>query len=503
MSNTENLPDEHFREKLENLEITPSNRVWAGISSHLERTTTVRKRSTNWLWGLTTVTLVISLSAAAYVIFNDHTGKTAPSSPVAHTISNGSKASDDAVSGQHSSTHIATSNTVDKQLADHSTASSSNTAVNTQQSYTISNPGSSSSRKRMEVSKPSSPTRIKEGEKPAPGPEEYYNEGSKVKWNEVRHAEPGSRPPVKTEKIPQPDPYASEKIAYRPQVFPVSIRQFRVEPLKLASELKELEYENIPEGKTCPHWMVGVNYTYGLTYRTLKDNAPGEFNRYPYEHVDKNKISKAYYDSIESRSTGYSQGLSIGYRAGRYTLRTGIEQSKYQWEAHKAAGVLFTEDEPTIIVPTAMSYYSSDSLGDHYAFSAPPSISTVGPGQVEDTVTLIHKFNYTSIPLTLSYSFTRPCKKFGVAITTGVMASFLKSYTLTQDGQLQNPVGNYISKQSYQLVAGASVSYAPVQWLSIELQPTYRRFVQPVNRMQSVKNYPYMLGAQGALYFRF
>ena len=248
--------------------------------------------------------------------------------------------------------------------------------------------------------------------------------------------------------------------------------------------------------------MVGAYYVYGITYRTLKDNDPGNITPYPYSSMDQSKLTKSYFDSIESKSKGYAQGWSLGYRAGRLTLTAAIEQSKHEWKTSMASGLFDSVGEPSFIVPTAMSYYSTDSLGGYYAPEYQMSLTTQNI-QVEDTVMMVHSFKHLTIPLTLSYSFTRPCSKVGVAVTGGIAASFLKSYTLTQDGTRKAPEEHYVRTRNYQLVAGASVSYSPVRWLSVELQPTYRRFIQPVNRLQSVQTYPYMLGAQGVLYFRF
>lgn len=510
MSNTENLPDKHFREKLENLEVPPSNRVWTGISSHLEHTAIARKRKTNWLWRLGAGALIVSLSAAAaYTIFNDHADQAVNDRPVAQNTvlkpSASSKAG--AVSDRHSSADtVELPDNANSRVATASVPpASSNEGVgkenhHKENHYIVSTSKSPASKKKIRVTQSPSSSRTGEGHKSPPQKDEYYNEGSKVKRNEVRHVEPGSEPSITKKEEPQPDPYG--KIASRPQIFPVSTRQFRVEPLELASELKELEYEDIPEGQSCPHWTVGVNYLYGITYRKLENNDNAQMTAHPFDSMDRDKLTSSYFDTIENRNMGYVRGLSLGYRVGRFTLRTGIEQSKYQWTANAARGMFSNGAESTFIIPTSMTFYSNDTLGDNYASDYEMTILTQTI-EVEDTVKLVHTSKYTTVPFTLSYSFTRPCKKFGVAITGGIAASYYKSYTLTHDGYQQEPATFYIRSRNYQLIAGASVSYAPVHWLSIELQPTYRRFIQPVNRRQSVGTYPYIVGAQGALYFRF
>jgi hypothetical protein len=514
MSNTENLPDEHFRNKLENLEITPSDRVWGGISSHLERSAiTQSKRKVLWLWRLSMITLLVSLTATGYVIFGDHGQPEPVKGPVADNAANTvNGAGDDAGKALERSGSSAGSKDISTSIQDQETssASSSNAQVVPKhgQSSSLSSEikGSSSSNMtsssgEMNVSAFSGQNST--GTQKKASETELYNEGSKLPRNELRHADPPEVIKLVQSDEPQADSYSSAaKMASFAGVTLMSSRHLHVRQQELASAFEELEYEQIPEGEVCPHWIVGINYTYGNTYRILKDNSDEYYERYPNMFIDDHKLSKSYYDSIESRSTGYARGLAVGYRLGRLTLKTGIEQSKYEWETAMARGAYQGGQEPSFVIPTAMSYYENDTLGENYAAEL-FIINSSAPPQFEDTVTLVHSFSYTSVPLRLSYSFTKPCSKVGVAVTGGAAASFLRSYTLTQDGSLQAPEEHYISKQSYQLIAGASVSYAPVRWFSIEVQPTYRRFIQPVNRQQTVKTYPYMLGVQGGLYFRF
>jgi hypothetical protein len=506
MINPEKHLDEHFHDKLENLEINPPDRVWAGIANNLERAAMGKeKRRLAWLWWFSAISLVVSLATFASIFLREDT-KLAESKTVE---SHGAQPSSDISTGASGNMNGTVNN-------DHSSNTSTgtgseNTVSNTSSAYTSSTNGTASPKQKVTVTNnnttdASASTQNKQIAANNESGNKSKKEKSFIHRTPVRHVdlvkqEAETVQPEKQYKILAT--HKEEETAITPLMSFLTVEQ-----RELASAFQPLDNTEIPGRTVCPKWKVGINYTYAWsTFRDLKDSKDsiGYYNG-SNAYLEKYRLTAAHFDSIECRKKGFTQGIALGYRVlPHFSIKTGLDHSQYQWEAKIADAVLVKDPngDNTFAVTTCTSTYNTDSLNGQAANDI-YSITGFNPSpQSPDTVLIQHKFNYISIPLTVSYDVFRPCSKFGLSLNAGVAASFLKSYTVTHNGMEEDFDRHFMKSRSMELVAGAAVSYDPIRHLSIEIQPVYRRFIQPVNKYQTVRTYPYMWGLQGGVYFKF
>lgn len=495
MTDQGNNLDDHFREKLEELEISPPERVWSGIASHLDK----KRRRPLWLWWLSGLALLIVAGTFAAGGFSGSKDDALAENSAGKASSVAPKETGSDKTGEHPG-NASTGNEGSNPAANDKVQSSpiSNATAPTTTSAGTVKENTNASREDAHASSQYS---VKEN---SSGSAISVNTKSK---NKNSHSNPAQiTEPANTTKAPATvtsSPANTEAVTSLPLIAALLNEEQQEKEIStlLAPFAPAPPGEN--KNEDCPKWSVGINYAYGLTYRHLKErsvNSPA----YPEALFPSGYYSKAHYDSIEYRKTGTSTGISVNYNVHpRVTISAGLDFSRYSWGTDKGEAMKLNRTEPKMLATTCTGYFYTDTLGDSIAEARPGIMLIVPATPVTDTVLLVQNFNYTSIPLSVAYSFTKPCSKFGVAIKAGAAISFLRSHRIILDGRTIVPEQIFIRKSSLNLMAGVAVSYSPLTNLTLELQPVYRRFVQPVNRFKPTAAYPYMLGLQGGMYFRF
>lgn len=501
MTDQGNNLDDHFREKLEDLEINPSERVWSGIASHLDQ----KRRRPLWVWWLNGIGVLIVAGALAAGAFNGSSEKT--------LAENSAKEIPAEKTQEIPAVHA--SNTTDEALANAQAerpgidtgSKNKNVATSTQnKAYAAAgaNTGDNVSPSSPAQINSSSQTRITRNTADRAG---LADKASASTNNNDRSSQASSLASGPAQKTQATDPTAASAANEAASAIPMIEAMLDEEQRQndISSVITAVPSAAAPadQDECCPKWSIGINYAYGVTYRHLKEQKVNS-SPFPDPLFPPGQFNKAHYDSIEFRGTGSSKGISVNYNLyPRVTISAGLDISRYSWATDKGEGVIVSPNDPKLLCVTSTGYFSTDTLGD--ISNAPRMGIAVGRPAVpvSDTVLLVQNFSYTSIPLSLSYSLTKPCAKFGVAVKAGAAMSFLKSHRIILDGETIVPEQVLIRKRALNLMAGVALSYSPLENLTIEMQPVYRRFVQPVNRFKSTTTYPYMLGVQGGMYFRF
>lgn len=512
MSSPEKQMDEHFRDKLEDLEINPPDRVWTVISGSLDRNEMSRERKRlAWLWWFSIISLIVSVGTFAIIAFRDNAVVAEDRS--ANIAGTGDGRQNNNNDDTYGSINLE-SDQSNGEGQDNNTASNSSTASANTNSYPNSNATANGS---AAVSLPtysaSGKTSVKSTQNIS------YTHSQQDHMQKVQNSQhtAGAIDIDKSDNAVGKTASDNNSLQTLSSTFSaeemlmesrkVILLPVEQQPMEIASVLRPLTDSVVPGKSKCPKWKAGVNYTYAwTTFRVLKDakDSTGYYDG-TNAYLERYRLAAAHFDSVETKKKGFSKGIALGYRVlPHFTIKTGVDVSYYQWDAHLADAVL-TQDEHgnnTFAVTTSTSAYNTDTINDTAATDVFTILSTnfsVSP----DTVLIQHKFKYASVPVIISYDVFNPCSRFGLSLNAGVAASFLQSYTVIHNGEQEGYHKHYMRKSSMELIAGAAFSYNPIRNLSIEVQPVYRRFIQPVNKFQTVKTYPYMWGIQTGLYFKF
>jgi hypothetical protein len=503
--------DDSFRDKLEDFEIAPPERVWSGIANKLDREDmNNNKRRLAWLWRFSILSLIVSFIAVGIVVINNKAAdntiasntNTAPGTGADNTNDN-TTAKDNSVTGTPGNT----ANTDGKNVATLPSAGNNTGADNG--SPVQSTAGTSkhiNTKSKVSATSSYTASTSSSGNKTATG----SNTGNTQQGTTGNSSadRDGSSTASTTNKSTENTSALSSSASQEPD----GAERITLDPNAVTLLLSERDivagltplppYDPATGNKPCPRWSIGVHYLHATTYRKATDNkfiqAYNPNNYHPWQQT------AAHFDSVETKSKGYSKGFDIGYNVlPRLTLRAGFDVSKYEWQSKMAEAIVHTDPEAIFLVNTSSSYYYSDTLGEHGTSQYGFFITAPGIIRIMDTVTLVHRYDYRSVPVSLSYRFTRPCSKFGVSVNAGVAASFLKEYTLTQDGRGMKPEMSFTRSRSWEMMGGVSLSYTFFRHLSFEVQPVYRKFIKPVNKFTPVKLYPYMWGVQGGVSLKF
>ena len=134
----------------------------------------------------------------------------------------------------------------------------------------------------------------------------------------------------------------------------------------------------------------------------------------------------------------------------------------------------------------------------------PPASSKPGDVVYFTTVARMH-LEYINIPLTVSYKLTN--RRFEYYASAGVSMNYLiKQQATVNIGDAYTETTNDISglnKTSYNFLISAGVRYHFYKGLSVFVEPAYRRAITSITQDSSTGFYPYYLGLNTGVSFRF
>jgi len=227
-----------------------------------------------------------------------------------------------------------------------------------------------------------------------------------------------------------------------------------------------------------------------------------------------------YYDQIESGMISYAGGVHVNYKpAKRLTLQSGIYYSKL--------GLSVDHD---YFIDNMASPASADALAmKSNQISNSSGEIFFGNGEEIDYVTnyderrdqasvttyinelnvmyyegeIIQHFEYLEVPMVLRYRLID--KKLGFNLLGGLSTNFLigsNAYFRENDSKEKIGKTTNIKQINYSSIVGISFDYAITRRLNINLEPTFRYYLNSINDQSAIKSHPYSLGLfTGLIYY--
>lgn len=205
---------------------------------------------------------------------------------------------------------------------------------------------------------------------------------------------------------------------------------------------------------------IGAGFSPNYSYRTLKGT------------TDQAQTAKELRNEIELPKFGYSAGISLVYEINPlFALETGV---------------FFTDRGEKIEALDVGSVNQSEPVG---------------------TVDIVYHYQYLDIPIKANYYFIQGrIKVFASAgVSVNLLVNEFNKPTVKYYDGTTNKHTNYTNNLepfNLQLLIGAGIEYYLSEKFNIRIEPLFRRSVISVVDA-SLKQYPYSLGANITLWYKF
>lgn len=208
-----------------------------------------------------------------------------------------------------------------------------------------------------------------------------------------------------------------------------------------------------------------------------------------------------YYNNIEKPvQPTYTAHLKIGYLlSNRWKMQLGVGYNYFSQKSNLISDTLgsLQSDAHTCLIETSAGRINFSSSLFH------PFINH--PEKTPITYRTSEKYEYLTIPLLFQYVLKEG--KTTWIILTGVSANVLLKSTLRLDINNNNTVIfnniNGLQKTNFSFIIGAGMERDLWRRFYFSLMPTIKGTFTPINKGTSVKTYPYYVGLQLGLGYRF
>jgi hypothetical protein len=240
--------------------------------------------------------------------------------------------------------------------------------------------------------------------------------------------------------------------------------------------------------KSNPNWTIGGQLSPTYSYRNLNGNA--------FEAPDEN-IDQSYFNDNENGLTTIGGGISLAYNfnerlslgSGLYLSRIGQENndvvaydspdSQYMYKLASSSGTVTINPTRFAKVLTPIAAIDKDSI----------------PGDYLVNGTFVQNLDYLEVPVVLNYKVLN--KRFSINLNGGLSPGILvnnRSYFNVEDEKIQTGTTENIKPMIYNSVLGIGMAYDISKKVSVNLSPTFKYSLSPVNSSSSGINYhPYSI----------
>jgi len=297
---------------------------------------------------------------------------------------------------------------------------------------------------------------------------------------------------------------------YHREIKPVRSYDRPVYEYPAESELGELYVYDLPpdENDVDNKWAIGSRVSPLFSYRNL--SAKGSALK-----------SNSYYDQIESGLVAYAGGVNVNYLpTTRFSIQSGIYYSKlglsvgydYYYEnlapaeitsasvykfnsVSNSSGIINVENNSQVDYTT-----NSDDSWERTSYFG--GISELNVRVFEGDI--IQNFEYLEIPMILRYKLID--RKLDFNFLGGMSTNFLiGSNVYYQEGGTREKVGKTtdIKTVNYSSIFGFGIDYAISKRLNVNLEPTFRYYINSINLSSSISSHPYSMGIFTGMTFYF
>ncbi len=246
-------------------------------------------------------------------------------------------------------------------------------------------------------------------------------------------------------------------------------------------------------------WIIGGEIAPVYNYRHTKTSSEVVS---PY-----NAIEKEIYDKSESPMFSYSGGLNIQFKAGkRLSFQSGVYFSQlgqvtediYMFTDDNETPGLFNVSTSAGVVETGNNAIAAGDLRDY----------TDNSQNLEDkpaiSIDLQQNFQYIEIPFMLKYKLIE--RKLDFSIIGGINTTVLVGnsvYAMYDSKKEKIGETSQLRNLNYNASFGCSLGYDLTKKIALNIEPTIKYFIQPINTRSTVDNHLYYFALYTGICYRF
>ena len=263
-------------------------------------------------------------------------------------------------------------------------------------------------------------------------------------------------------------------------------------------------------------WSVGMSATPLMSFRNVSNTSSEAINP-----TDINTNYEQEYNN-EKPLTSYSVGVNVGYKvASRWKIQSGVYMSEL---GQVSENVTLTEQPIYALNDDNISYNINTSAGNINIQGSPndlinqfsdnkiieedtnhPKPSAPGSSDIkaELSANFVQTFEYIEIPVLINYTVID--RKLAMNISGGLSTNFMynnNSY-IENDGSFHDLSAETqdLKTMNYSGIVGLGFEYPIITKLKINLQPTFRYSLNPIDNTGTA--YPYSFGVYTGLKYNF
>lgn len=245
---------------------------------------------------------------------------------------------------------------------------------------------------------------------------------------------------------------------------------------------------------------------------------------YSYRNITSvpSNMNKDDFNQAESGIVAYSGGVRFAYQAGsRFSVQTGVYYSQMGQAINHvsssynrvtavssnysyAGNYIHTSSGNAIIASTLKSETNSNYANYFNDETQKNNALSVANVVAPTTYRLVERIDYLEIPLIARYKFID--RKFNFYVLGGMSTNILLDNNvfmdnengLTKEGSLLN-----VRPVNYSSILGLGISYQITKSLSVDLEPSFRYYLQSYTTNTTISSNPYSIGLFSGIVYRF
>jgi len=240
--------------------------------------------------------------------------------------------------------------------------------------------------------------------------------------------------------------------------------------------------------KSNPNWSIGGQLSPTYSYRNLNGDA--------FEAPDEN-IDQSYFNDNENGLTTIGGGISLAYNFNdRLSIGSGLYLSRIGQENNDV--VAYDSPDSQYMYKLASSSGTVTINPTRFAKALTPQVASDKdsiPGDYLVNGTFVQNLDYLEVPFVLNYKVLN--KRFSINLNGGLSPGILvnnRSYFSIEDEKIQTGTTENIKPMIYNSVLGIGMAYDISKKVSINLSPTFKYSLSPVNSgSQGINYHPYSI----------
>jgi hypothetical protein len=468
MIGRKNKTDRLFRDRLRHFEAAPPEEAWRGIASALDRDK--RKMRVIWIRRIAASVAVILAVGTIWIMLRE----SPESSPITReTTEAGAQDSPEAATGQ-----------IPEETLGQGTPAGGDI-------------------KEIHVEKPVPEMQAGLAEPILPDtPEESLPEGTEddrtIAGVEDTRTMPGDQIPTGKLKPVPGIPAKGFKTEITEAQTLLAMRTYKSTPHEEVEGIVLIDEWGDVEQASRDKWGVGTQFSPGYSYRNLGASDGGA-------------ASSSYYNEVEEGMVSYAAGVNVHYsplkrlslQSGLYYSRMGVKIVNAYMAHYSESYILdngpgnlaaISNSTGTIKMQQDMDYVYVSNAGSESAWDMASSF--VRSNSFSTTDGEIHQhFEYIELPMILRYRVID--RRLGFNFLGGFSTNFLVgSNAYFQEGENREQIGTTLNLRplNYSSIFGVGLDYSISKRFHINLEPTFRYYLNSINTGSGIKSHPYSIG---------